>query len=166
MKTTITLRMSELIYDIQNKTYLTGRSRADSVSREQVANIQANDDEENSNQLRRSIGAALGVVATRLADYLDGSIGEADNLLADDDSDVELHLEVPSNFNMAMGRSVAEAAHGFVVASAVADWFVITNKGDASDYRAEAERQLSQLVHSVTRRVRPQRGTLRPLPPM
>ena len=49
----ITLYMSELIYDVQNKTYLTGRSRTNGTNHEEVANMQANDDDENANQILR-----------------------------------------------------------------------------------------------------------------
>lgn len=41
------LKMSELIYDIQNKTYLTGRSLSSGSNHSHVANMQANDDDEN-----------------------------------------------------------------------------------------------------------------------
>lgn len=41
---TLTLYVSELVYDIQNKTYLTGRSRRTGTNHEEVANMQANDD--------------------------------------------------------------------------------------------------------------------------
>ncbi len=56
---TITLYMSELIYDVQNKTYLTGRSRSTGKNHEEVAHMQANDDDENANQIARSIGNAF-----------------------------------------------------------------------------------------------------------
>lgn len=55
----ITLKIDEIIYDIQNKTYLTGKSRHDGKNHEQVANMQANDDEENANQILRSISSAF-----------------------------------------------------------------------------------------------------------
>ena len=58
---TITEYMSELLYDIQNKTYLTGRSRQTGANHEEVANMQANDDDENANQIIRSIGNAFAV---------------------------------------------------------------------------------------------------------
>ena len=52
MKTiSITLDLNEIIYDIQNKTYLTGRSRHGGTNHEQVANMQANGDEESANQI-------------------------------------------------------------------------------------------------------------------
>ena len=41
----ITLYVSEMLYDIQNKTYLTGRSRQNGQNHEEVANMMASDDE-------------------------------------------------------------------------------------------------------------------------
>ena len=51
----ITLYVSEMLYDIQNKTYLTGRSRQNGQNHEEVANMMASDDEENGNQVLRSL---------------------------------------------------------------------------------------------------------------
>ncbi len=57
----ITLALKELIYDVQNKTYLTARSRKADGNDEMVANMMASDDEENANQVLRSIQNAIGV---------------------------------------------------------------------------------------------------------
>ena len=66
----ITLDIAEIIFDIQNKTYLTGRSRSDALSHERVAAMQANDDEENLDQVRRSVSTALAQLKTRVGEYL------------------------------------------------------------------------------------------------
>lgn len=66
----MTLYISELVYDIQNKTYLTGQSRRTGTNHEEVANMQANDDEENASQVLRSIQNAFGTLKTKLAEWL------------------------------------------------------------------------------------------------
>lgn len=68
---TMTLYVSELVYDVQNKTYLTGRSRQTGTNHEEVANMQANDDDENANQILRSIQNAFGTLKTKLSEWLD-----------------------------------------------------------------------------------------------
>lgn len=68
---TMTLFVSELVYDIQNKTYLTGRSRQTGTNHEEVANMQANDDDENASQILRSIQNAFGTLKTKLSEWLD-----------------------------------------------------------------------------------------------
>ncbi len=73
MRKTIKMKLfvRELVYDIQNKTYLTGRSRQTGTNHEQVANMQANDDDENANQILRSIQNAFGTLKTKLSEWLD-----------------------------------------------------------------------------------------------
>lgn len=63
MKTqTISLSVSEMVFDIQNKTYLTGRSReaADASTYEAAAGMQVSDDDDNLYRLHRSMAAACG----------------------------------------------------------------------------------------------------------
>ncbi len=45
MQITVTIDIHELVYDIQNKTYLTGRSRGDGKNYRQVALMQVNNDD-------------------------------------------------------------------------------------------------------------------------
>ena len=86
----INLDIKEIVYDIQNKTFLTGKSRRDGANHEQVANMQANDDEENANQVLRSISMAFSNLKTKLGEYLDLARTTATNELIA--SDEELHL--------------------------------------------------------------------------
>lgn len=160
MNIKINLHLSEIVYDVQNKTYLTGRSRAGATDPERVAAMQANDDEENANQVLRSVGTAMGVLTTRLSDYIESETTVGDNELLSSEAVLRLDLTVPANFNQAAVKGVAEAAHAYVVAAAVADWFTITDKADATEYRQAAERWLAVLVEAVSRRRRPQRTVI------
>lgn len=86
----LTLFVSELVYDIQNKTYLTGRSRQTGSNHEEVANMQANDDDENANQILRSIQNAFGTLKTKLAEWLnDDGTTSTDELMAVTEPHVE-----------------------------------------------------------------------------
>ena len=80
---TITLYMSELVFDVQNKTYLTGRSRTNGENFEQVANMQADDEEENSKQILRSIGNAYGSLMAKLSEYVVSDKTTSTNLITD-----------------------------------------------------------------------------------
>ena len=61
--------MSELIYDFQNKAFLTGRSRrAASMDAEAASNIQASDDDEDKNQALRSIQNAYSQLIVELSE--------------------------------------------------------------------------------------------------
>lgn len=156
----ITLHVSELIYDLQNKTYLTGRSRFIGTNSEEVANMQANEDEENENQLLRSIGNAFAYLKTRLSEYIEESATTASNLLLTKDKDLTLVLVLPSNVNQATADTISSSAHQYIVNLAMGDWFTITNKADAGDYIAKADMNLQELREAINKRVRPQRPTV------
>jgi hypothetical protein len=156
----VTLYMSELIYDVQNKTYLTGRSRSNGTNHEEVANMQANDDDENANQIVRSIGNAFANLKTKLSEYIVETGTSASNKLLTITSNLTLALVMPSNFNQATNDTIASALHQYLVNSAIGDWFTITDKNDASDYVTLAAANLDQIREAVNKRNRPQRATV------
>ena len=153
----ITLYMSELIYDVQNKTYLTGRSRQTGTNHEEVANMQANDDDENLNQIMRSIGNAFANLKTKLSEYIKEETTTGTNEMLSVDKDLTIGLNMPPNYNNASNDTISTALHQYLVNSAIGDWFTITNKNDASDYITLAAANLEQLREAVNKRMRPTR---------
>ncbi|MEZ3533070.1 MAG: hypothetical protein K1V90_08370 [Muribaculaceae bacterium] len=153
----INLDIKEIVYDIQNKTFLTGKSRRDGANHEQVANMQANDDEENANQVLRSISMAFSNLKTKLGEYLDLARTTATNELIASDEELHLGLKMPSNYNSSTVDTLAAAAHQYVVSMAVADWFTITHKTDAPEYSSLAEVSLQIISEAVNKRSRPKR---------
>lgn len=150
--------MPEIIYDIQNKTYLTGRSRATADNHRQVAQMQANNDDSNLNQILRSVQTAVGYLQQELGEWVAPQLAAASNLqLPDAAGAVSIDIEYPANFNSSMARGLADAAHQYVVAFAVAEWFVITNKPDASQYTEIASEALKMVGRAMSQRVRPKR---------
>lgn len=71
--------ISELIYDIENVTHITGRSADQGNNPEQVANMQANGDESELNQMLRSIGNAFSYIKTKMSEYLSDTGTTANN---------------------------------------------------------------------------------------
>ena len=153
----ITLYMSELIYDVQNKTYLTGRSRQTGTNHEEVSNMQANDDDENSNQIMRSIGNAFANLKTKLSEYINASGTSTNDKQISSTGNLTLSLNMPPNYNNASNDTISTALHQYLVNSAIGDWFTITNKNDASDYITLAAANLEQLREAVNKRMRPTR---------
>lgn len=153
----LNLDIAEIIYDIQNKTYLTGKSRSDGSNYEQVANMQANDDDENANQVLRSVSMAYSNLKTKLGEYLDDLDTTATNELVKTTEPLSLKLTMPSNFNTATIETMAAAAHQYIVSKAVADWFTITHKTDAPEYSTLSEASLKIITEAVNKRRRPQR---------
>lgn len=154
---TITEYMSELLYDIQNKTYLTGRSRQTGANHEEVANMQANDDDENANQIIRSIGNAFANLKTKLSEYLVESGTTSNNALISGEKNLTLTLQMPGNFNQATNDTISTSVHQYIVNSAIGDWFTITNKNDSSDYVTLAAANLDVIREAINKRVRPTR---------
>lgn len=73
---TIRLNVNELIYDVQNKTHITGKSRENGQNYELVANMKANDDDEDIDQLTRSIQSHLGTLRVKLGEYTNEIVGQ------------------------------------------------------------------------------------------
>lgn len=157
MQLTITIDIKELIYDIQNKTYLTGRSRSDGKNYRQVALMQANNDDENYNQIMRSIGNAFARVKNELAEVMSTKTVNSNNQLDLDDETKTLSLVMPSNFNSAATEAITAAIHQFIVNSATSEWFMITNKTDTEDYGRLSLESLELLRQSLCKRSRPSR---------
>lgn len=155
---TINLDISEIIYDIQNKTFLTGKSRSDGKNHEQVANMQANDDEENANQILRSISMAFSNLKTKLGEYLDLKLNSGTNELINGEDSLKLILQMPSNYNLSTCETIVAAAHQYIVSMAVRDWFVITHKVDSAEYSALADISLGIITEAVNKRKRPVRN--------
>ena len=153
----IKLYMSELTYEVKNKTFLTGQSRWNGDNKEEVAHMQANDDEENLNQVLRSLGNAFATLKTKLSEYIVEEGTTANNKQIKEEDNLVVELLMPSNFNQATNDSIAAAMHQYLVNSAIGDWFTITNKSDASDYLTVAAANLEQIREAINKRVRPVR---------
>lgn len=156
---TITLHMSELIYDVQNKTFLTSRSRSDGTNMEFVSHMQANHDDENANQIVRSIGNAFSTLKNKLSEYIDESSasGSVSNALISSSDNLVLSLSMPSNYNRATADTIGAAMHQYLVNVALSDWFTITNKTDAAEYAALSQVNLNEIRDAINKRVRPTR---------
>ena len=153
----ITLKISELLYEIRNKTWLTGQSRQNGQNFEEVANMQNNEDEEHVNQVLRSIGNAFATLKVRLSEFIDASQTTANDIQITGLTDLTVSLVLPSNYNQATADAIALAMHQYLVNTAIAEWFTITNKTDAADYLTLAGANITQIREAVSKRVRPTR---------
>lgn len=154
---TVTLYISELLYEVRNKTWLTGQSRQNGQNFEEVANMQNNEDEEHQNQVLRSLGNAFATLKVRTAEYVVSAQTSSNNIQIDADTNLILTLTMPSNYNQATADAVSLACHQYMVNTAIADWFTITNKADAADYLTLAGANITQIREAVSKRVRPVR---------
>lgn len=155
----VTLVMDELLYDIMNETYLRGRTVQNDTNYKEVASMFASLDEENQDKILRSIKKAFNEIKTEAGEYLSESGLMTDNRVISEEDDLMLNLTMPSNFNEASTAGVGEAIHDYIVKTTVADWYLVTNKQDAQEYVALAQKSLESIRKSLSKRSRPMRRT-------
>ena len=159
---TITEEVRELVYDIQNKAFLTGRTHeaTKETGYESASNMQASNDAEDSYEIKRSIADAFATLKGLLGEWLVEEKSTTNNRIdraIDDGGQLTLVLNLPSNYNSAAGESVGNNVHAYLVASALARWFAITNKGEAEGYAARATSHLEMAKRALYQRRRPER---------
>lgn len=159
---TVTQQVKELVYDIQNKAYLTGQAREAEGKKgyEAASNMQASDDLENSYQIRRSLANAFSSLKSLLGEYLSEDKSTSNNLIdseIDNDGELTLAFELPSNYNGSSADSVGNSIHAYLVDMALSDWFAITNKEDVDTYVAHAALSLENAKRALYKRARPKR---------
>lgn len=167
-KKTITVKqqVKELIFDIQNKTYLTGQAKeASGVNYEATSYMQASDDNENSYQIRRSLSNVFSTLKSQLGEYIKESKTTSDNMIKkeiDEDGELSIAFEMPSNFNEAAADSIGNNIHSYLVDKALCDWFSITSPGDVQIYEKHSEVSLEAVKRALYKRSRPTRPTFSP----
>lgn len=163
----VKLVLSEILYNIDSVTHITGRSRFDGKNDAQVAYIQTNDEDEVLDQLYRIVGNSFSRLKMKLSEYLNEKETAANNVILGGANIVDasktclaISLKVPSNFNFSVRDSVAASMHQYIVDSAIADWFKMTNKTDAKDYYELAEKDIIDLREAINKRMRPTRTSV------
>ena len=156
----ITLYMSEMIYDVQNKTYLKGRSKTE-IDATRKAYMQANDDDENLNQVLRSIGGAYGSLKAELSENIVEQASSGNNIQMDQENIVVM-MSMPSNFNEAAVEVISTGMHKYIVNTAIAEWFDLTSPDDSKNYANLAVENMREVHEGFNKRVRPERPEVEP----
>lgn len=154
---TATIEMQWLLYCIMNETFLRGRTIQNDQNYKEVASLFASEDEENVEKILRSIKKGFAEVKTELSEYLSESGLNTSNANITAANDLVLNLTMPSNFNEAATAGIAEAVNDYLMNMAVADWYLVTNKADVSEYVSRAQAALESIRKSVSKRSRPVR---------
>ncbi len=151
----ITIKRSWLLFDIMNETFLRGRTIQNRENHKEVASMFASEDEENREKILRSIKKAFAEIQCELAEYLDEKGTETDNSHWDGSTDLVFNLTMPSNFNEAATTGVGETIHDYMKNLAIAEWYAVTNPGDAEKYIAFAQKSMENIRYAVSKRSRP-----------
>lgn len=154
--------MSELIYDFQNKAFLTGRSRrASGMDAEAASDIQANDDDEDKDQALRSIQNAYSQLLVELSESVQTDTGTTvSNELISGDSNITINLSLPSNYPLALKDALTSSIHDYIINKALTDWFIITNPNESKIYSELSVSAIKNLHETFNRRERPSRTAL------
>lgn len=156
---TVTIGIDWLLFDIMNETFLRGRTIQNKDNHKEVASMFASEDEENREKILRSIKRGFAEVQSELAEYLSENGMTTDNSHYDGGQDLVLNLTMPSNFNEAATIGIGEAVHAYLANTAIADWYLVTNKADSEEYIALAQKNLVNIQQAVSKRSRPKRPT-------
>lgn len=178
----ITLFLSELLYDIILKAYALGEVATTDDQAEQAAKIQELA-EENEGILLRSIGKSYASLLSHMSEYLVEEGFTADNILyaktrekiltglfsfkgemmtdkGTEANDINIALRVPSNFNRAAKDDIAQSSHAYIVDYALAEWLAIAAKTEAETYATAAAADLGRILTALNKRTRPSRTHL------
>lgn len=160
----LSLDTCELVYDIQNKAYLTGEARRSEGAKpfEAASNMQASDDDDNIYQIKRSLCTALASLKSIFGEFIrsdDDDVSlETNNALnqaVELNKPFDLFFSVPSNFKDSAADSLGDEVHAYLVDMALGDWFSITNKEDAQIYTSRVEQHIAVIKRALYRRTRP-----------
>lgn len=161
-KITITLKKEEILYDVENTTYLIGNSRSTGDNFEQVSNIQNSGEGEDRNFILRSVENAFDEVKRNLSRYIDETKVAANNALMVETGDFVLSLNVVDMFNEASTDSLKSAAHGYIVSSALMDWFANVKPDEMVIYQNRKSEANISMLSSLYRKKAPARPTTIP----
>ena len=154
---TITLKKDEILYDIENTTYLVGNSRSTGDNFEQVSNMQNSGEGEDRNFVLRSIETAYAEVKRILSRYINEDMAAANNELMLATGDFVLSLNVVDVFNESATESLKGAAHEYIISSALMDWFANVKPDEMTIYQTRKQEAAVNLLASLYRKKAPSR---------
>lgn len=160
MKNTIyiDIHLSEVIYEVKQTTHIKNVTVDNEDSFKTASNLQV--DSETDQLTYRCVGNAYAELKSRLSEYVNEQGTTANNKLFDENSNVSVVLYVPTNFNLAVKDSIAASMHQFMVATSIREWYTITSKDDAKDYRLTGDEAIKLIIANINKRLRQTRGTL------
>lgn len=163
-KQTITVNqdVKTILYDVRNKAYITGNSRQASgvANYEAGSKMQASEDTEEDDQLKRSLTTYFTGLKSKLGEYLDEDTTTTNNLITEtieEEGILKLAFRLPTNYNNASADALGAGIHAYLVDMVLADWFTITNPADVKSYLDHAAVQLEDVKSALYKRSRPTR---------
>ena len=167
----ITLKRAYIYYDVENIAYNVGLNRNTGENFEQVANIQNKGEAEDRDFVRRSVDAAFNRLKRNVNRFLTSETATSSNVIATaanqvaleaalktyDEGGYVLEFKMPENYNLAAVDSVKNAAHDFIVSSALYDWFTAAKPDEIAIYAARKSAANTNLLSALYRKKAPTR---------
>lgn len=159
---TVNLDVATILYDVRNKAYIVGNSRMASgaANYEAGSKMQASEDTEEDDQLKRSLNTYYSGLKSKLGEYLDEETSTTNNLIAEiieEQSYLQLSFKLPTNYNNASADALGAGIHAYLVDMVLADWFNITNPSEMKGYTEHAALMLDDVKAALYKRSRPTR---------
>lgn len=159
---TVNIDVATVLYDVRNKAYITGNSRMASgaVGYEAGSKMQASEDNEEDDELKRNMTTYFCTLKSKLGEYLDEETTTTDNLIKDlieNEGVLTLAFRLPTNYNNASADALGAGIHAYLVDLILANWFSITNPQDAKGFTEHAAAMLEDVRAALYKRSRPKR---------
>jgi len=156
---TIKLRWSSIEKDVEDKAFRMARLAKLGIENEDAADKMESEltlTAEDTSILKRAMAEGLAEVVTMCREYVWSKRHTSDDLTLGE-SDINIILMMPANFNLAGCLSIGHAIHAYIVAKALQEWFRYTVPGRAEEQAAlcvAARREIRTIINARVRTAR------------
>jgi len=151
----ITLQKSELLYDIDNRTWLAGNA----VSLKDAAKgseMQTSEETAHRSHALRSLATAWKRLKSKLSEWVEEDKTTANNVLESNTGTLQITLAMPTNFAESATEDLASSLHDYLINASLAEWYITLSEPDlAKPYSALAVIAMTSAIASTYRRRRP-----------
>ena len=151
-KMKMTLHVSEIEYDVQNRTYVDGKYRQASGDVERGEEIIINDEEDNAHFVRRCVQDAIGNLFSVVSEYVELEDPELTDVMMDDGA-VEFTAVVPDQFPDSAATAAVSAMHEYISNAAMAQWYESTDTTKQRARESAAANKLQAVRSAFNRRL-------------
>ena len=148
----MTLHVSEIEYDVQNRTYVDGKYRQSAGKTEEGEQIMINDEEDKAHFVRRCVQDAIGNLFSTVSEYVELEIPELTDVMMDDGA-VEFTAVVPDQFPDSAATAAVSAMHEYISNAAMSQWYESTDETKLRARAAAAATKLQAVRSAFNRRL-------------
>lgn len=152
----VTLRIQELLYDIDNVTWRRGSVIEDATPEKQASlRTHLTDEQATRDQVLRSIDNAIGDLLSGLGEYLTSEMHEASNVPVDGAKNIVIGLNMPQNYDDTSLKGLVGSCHNYIVERVLAEWYEQVNPEEADIHRKKSAEYLTDVIGAANSRRRP-----------